>query len=320
LAARLSAHGDRFPRWFPSRKRLEIGPSPPFSGWTSVNFSFIIKSLSRLGRFAPTGAKGRIRRMFLAALEMSAKRFFFEVDAYTRLAFRTLAGIFGPPVYARETITQFDRIGVESLFIILLTGLFTGMVLALQGVALLTRFGATSYLGSMIGASIVRELGPVLAALMVAGRVGSSIAAELGNMAVTEQVDAYIVEGTDVVKKLVVPRFLACTLSLPLLTILSDAIALFGGFLIITTLTDLSPVYYWHSVTDFIRLQDVAMGLIKPLIFGAIIASTACHLGLRAQGGAEGVGIAVKKSVVVASVLILVTDFFLTKIFLVLFS
>lgn len=257
--------------------------------------------------------------MFLAVSEMLVKRFFAEADAYARLTFKALTRIFCRPFYARETIWQLDRIGVESLFIILLTGVFTGMVLALQGVALLTRFGATSFLGSMIGASIVRELGPVLAALMVAGRVGSSITAELGNMAVTEQIDAYIVEGTDVVQKLVIPRFLACVISLPLLTILADAIGMLGGFLIITTLTDLSSVYYWHSVTNFIRLEDVAMGLIKPLVFGAIIASTACHLGLRAQGGAEGVGGVVKKAVVISSILILVTDFFLTKIFLVLF-
>lgn len=257
--------------------------------------------------------------MFLAVLERSAKYFLVEVDLYARLTLRAAAGIFRRPLYARETIRQFDRIGVDSLFIILLTGLFTGMVLALQGVALLNRFGATSYLGSMIGASIVRELGPVLAALMVAGRVGSSIAAELGNMAVTEQIDAYVVEGTDVINKLVVPRFWASMLSLPLLTVLADAVGMFGGYLIISTLTDLNSVYYWRSVTDFIGFEDVAMGLVKPLFFGAIIASIACHLGLRTRGGAEGVGTAVKKAVVMSSILILVTDFFLTKIFLVIF-
>jgi phospholipid/cholesterol/gamma-HCH transport system permease protein len=257
--------------------------------------------------------------MNLAILEISTKRFFFEVDAYARLTFKSLGRIFNRPFNFRELAYQLDRIGVESLFIILLTGGFTGMVLALQGVVLLTRFGATSFLGSMIGATIVRELGPVLAALMVAGRVGSSIAAELGNMAVTEQIDAFTVEGTDVLRKLVVPRFLACLLSLPLLTILSDVVGMFGGFLIIGTSTDLRATFYWHSVTDFLRLSDLVMGMVKPVFFGLIIASIACHMGLRARGGAEGVGTMVKRTVVLASVMILVTDFFLTKIFLVLY-
>jgi len=257
--------------------------------------------------------------MVLAAVENVLKRLFFAVDGYGRLTGRTLSRSLRPPFYLRETVYQFDRIGVESLFIVALTGLFTGMVLALQGVALLTRFGATSYLGSMIGASIVRELGPVLAALMLAGRVGSSMTAELGNMAITEQIDAYTVEGTDVVRKLIVPRFLACILMLPLLTALADGIALIGGFLIISTTTDLNSIYYWRSVTEFINMNDLAMGLAKPLVFGVLIATISCHLGLSASGGAEGVGAAVKKSVVLASIMILVSDFFLTKIFLVLF-
>ena len=167
--------------------------------------------------------------MLLATLELSAKRFFLMVDGYARLTFSTLVKGVSRPFYLRETAYQFDRIGVESLFIILLTGLFTGMVLALQGVALLGRFGANSYLGSMIGASIVRELGPVLAALMVAGRVGSSIAAELGNMAVTEQIDAMRALGTDPTRKLVTPRLTATMFMLFFLTILSDLVGLAGG-------------------------------------------------------------------------------------------
>ena len=257
--------------------------------------------------------------MPLFDLETTAKRFVLGVDAYTRLTLHALGKSLTRPFYLREIAYQFDRIGVESLFIILLTGVFTGMVLALQGVALLTRFGATSFLGSMIGASIVRELGPVLAALMLAGRVGSSITAELGNMAVSEQIDAYTVEGTDVVRKLVVPRFLACLAGLPLLTVLGDAIALSGGFLIISTSTDVNASYYWHSVVDYLYPQDVLMGVVKPLCFGLIIASISCYFGLRVHGGAEQVGTAVKKSVVLASILILIADFFLTKLFLVLF-
>lgn len=253
-----------------------------------------------------------------APLENSVKRFLLETDLYARLTFKTLLRMFGRPFYGREAIYQLQRIGVESLFIILLTGIFTGMVLALQGVTVLTRFGATSFVGSMLGLSIVRELGPVLAALMVAGRVGSSITAELGTMAVTEQLDAYAVEGTDVVRKLVAPRFLACLVSLPLLTVLVDTIALFGGFVIVGAMTDLYASFYWYSVVDFLQLSDLAMGMLKPLFFGLVIASVGCHVGLRTVGGAEAVGVAVKRSVVLASIFILVSDFFLTKIFLVL--
>jgi phospholipid/cholesterol/gamma-HCH transport system permease protein len=255
-----------------------------------------------------------------ADLENSVKRFLLEADLYARLTFKTLVRMFSRPFYGREAIYQLQRIGVESLFIILLTGIFTGMVLALQGVALLTRFGATTFVGSMLGLSIVRELGPVLAALMVAGRVGSSITAELGTMAVTEQLDAYAVEGTDVVRKLVVPRLLACLVSMPLLTILADTIALFGGFVIVGTATDLHARFYWQSVVDFLEFSDLAMGLFKPLFFGLVIASIGCHVGLRTVGGAEGVGVAAKRSVVLSSIFILVSDFFLTKIFLVLFG
>jgi phospholipid/cholesterol/gamma-HCH transport system permease protein len=227
--------------------------------------------------------------------------------------------MWGRPFYLRETVYQFDRIGVESLFIIGLTGLFTGMVLALQGVALLTRFGATAFLGSMIGASIVRELGPVLAGLMLAGRVGSSIAAELGNMAVSEQIDAYRVEGTDIVRKLVVPRFLACLVGLPLLTILSDFVALLGGFVVIGASTDMTAIFYWRSVADFLNPDDLLMGVVKPFCFGLIIATVACHHGLNARGGAEAVGEGAKRAVVHSSIMILIADFFVTKLFLAVF-
>jgi len=241
----------------------------------------------------------------------------FELEQYVRLTLRTLLKMAGRPFYLREVVYHLDRIGVESLFIVLLTGLFTGMVLALQGVFLFTRFGVTGLVGSVIGATIIRELGPVLAALMVAGRVGSAISAELGTMQVTEQIDAYRVEGTDVVSKLLVPRFLACLISLPVLTVLADGVALFGGYLIVNSSTDLSALYYWRSVADFLKPVDLAMGLIKPLFFGLIIASVGCHVGMRTGGRAEDVGIAAKHSVVVASVFILLSDFFLTKIFLV---
>ncbi len=257
--------------------------------------------------------------MALSRLEDAGKSLLLQLDRYTRLTAATLAKVPRRPFYGRELAYQLDRIGVESLFIVLLTGLFTGMVMALQGVVLFTRFGATNLVGSVIGASIVKELGPVLAALMVAGRAGSAITAELGTMRVTEQIDAYRVEGTDVVKKLLVPRFLACVLCMPLLTVLADAIAMVGGFLIVTTSTELHPGFYWRSIIDFLQLHDLFMGLVKPLFFGSLIASIGCHVGLATRGGAEGVGVAAKKTVVLSSVFILVSDFFLTKLFMVLF-
>lgn len=257
--------------------------------------------------------------MSLVDVEIAVKRFFLEVDAYGRMTLSALGKTFRRPLNLRETVYHFDRIGVESLFIILLTGLFTGMVLALQGVTLFGRFGATNLVGSVIGATIVRELGPVLAALLVAGRCGSAITAELGSMRVTEQIDAYVVEGTDVFKKLLVPRFLACMFSLPLLTVVADAVGMAGGFFIVATGTDLNANYYWHSIVDFLELQDLAIGLFKPLFFGLIIASIACHVGMETRGGAEDVGISAKRAVVLASVFILISDFFLTKLFLVIF-
>lgn len=258
-------------------------------------------------------------RRLLRQVEGAVKGVVAEVDGYARLSAATIGRIGGRPHYLRETTYQFDRIAFDSLFIVSLTGLFTGMVLALQGVALLTRFGATSFLGSMIGASLVRELGPVLAGLMLAGRVGSSIAAELGNMAVTEQLDAYRVEGTDIVRKLAVPRLLACVIGLPLLTVISDIVALGGGFLVVGASTDINASFYWHSVTEFLKLEDLLMGIVKPICFGLIIATVSCHNGLRARGGAEAVGEGARRSVVMASILILIVDFFITKLFLALF-
>ncbi|BCR05606.1 transporter [Desulfuromonas versatilis] len=257
--------------------------------------------------------------MLLNALENRIKVYLVEVDAYARLTLTALLKSLSRRIYFRELVFQFDRIGFESLFIVMLTGVFTGMVMALQGVALFNRFGATNLVGSVIGASIVRELGPVLAALMVAGRVGSAITAELGTMKVTEQIDAYLVEGTDVVRKLVVPRFLACLLSMPLLTVFADAVAILGGFFIISTTTEINATYYWLSVIDFLTISDVFLGCAKPLFFGLVIASISCHLGMRARHGSAGVGVAAKRAVVLSSVFILVSDFFLTKIFLVLF-
>lgn len=249
-------------------------------------------------------------------IENQALLFLAELQAFAGLAARTLRRCFSPPFYYREFVNQLDKIGVGSLFIVCLTGLFTGMVMALQALIQLKPFAATSYVGGMVAVTMIKELGPVLASLMVAGRVGSAITAELGTMVVTEQVDAMRVEGTDVIKRLVASRLKAMLLAMPLLAVVSDTVAIFGGY-IIASGYNISPLMYWKSLPQFMRLLDLAEALVKPAFFGFLIAMIACHVGLGVSGGAEGVGKAVKKTVVLASVCILVSDFFITKIFIV---
>lgn len=251
------------------------------------------------------------------------KELAWHTQEYVRLAGRGAVGLVSRPFYTRDFIVQLDAVGVGSLGIVFLTGLFTGMVLALQSAVEMEQFGATIYIGRLVGASTVRELGPVLTALMVSGRAGSGIAAELGAMRVTEQIDALHTMGVDPIRKLVVPRLAACLLALPLLTIVTDLVAILGGMLIAVVKLDLTADLYLRSVyqtlvqTGFVLRYipiDFVMGLTKPLVFGAIIALTSCHFGMRAGGGTEGVGRAATGSVVTASVLILATDYFLTQV------
>ena len=218
-----------------------------------------------------------------------------------------------------------DEIGVKSLGIVLLTGLFTGMVLALQSSIQLRTFGATMYIGRLIAGSMIRELGPVLAGLMVAGRVGSGIAAQLGSMKVTEQIDALNTLGTDPIKKLATPRVLAAIIMLPVLTIINDLVGIIGGNLIASLMLGLPTGLYWRTVWEQIISggfafgiipNDFVQGLLKPIVFGAIISITACYFGLRTSGGTEGVGKSTTKTVVTASILILVSDYFLTQLLL----
>ena len=253
--------------------------------------------------------------MPLANLENRLKLALYDIQEIALLAWRSSMRIFQRPFYYREFITQLDKIGVGSLFIIILTGLFTGMVMALQAVIQLKPFAATSYVGGMVAITMVKELGPVLSALMVAGRVGSAITAELGTMVVTEQVDAMRVEGTDIIKRLVTSRLKAILIAMPLLTIITDTISLTGGY-IMAAGSNVNMIMYWKSITQFLVFQDLFEGVAKPFFFGFIIALISCHVGLSTRGGAEGVGAAAKKTVVLASVLILVSDFFITKIFI----
>jgi phospholipid/cholesterol/gamma-HCH transport system permease protein len=239
---------------------------------------------------------------------------FAEVQEFSYLSWRALRKIFSRPFYYREFAIQMDKIGVGSLFIIILTGTFTGMVMALQFLAQLKPFAATSYVGGMVAVTMVKELGPVLSALMVAGRVGSAITAELGTMMVTEQLDAMQVEGTDIVKRLVTPRLKAILISLPLLTVVTDTVSLLGGYAIAAGY-GIKPIMYINSLTQFMFFIDYTEGLVKPVVFGFIIAMMGCYNGLNTRGGAAGVGEAAKRTVVLSSVLILVVDFFIAKVF-----
>lgn len=243
-----------------------------------------------------------------------------EVQNFSLLVGRTLTAFVRPPLYWRDVWVQMDAVGVQSLLIVMLTGIFTGMVLALQSSVQLADFGATMFVGQLVGASVVRELGPVLTALMVAGRVGSGIAAEIGSMRVSEQIDALEAMGTDPVKKLVKPRVLAGIVMLPLLTIATDTIAIFGGNLIAWLQLNQAASTYWSAVWSGLYLSDLFTGLAKPVAFGFIITMVACYRGLSTKGGTEGVGRATTQAVVISSVLILATDFFLTKLFIQVFG
>jgi len=244
------------------------------------------------------------------------KRFLQGVQDFSLLSYQAFANLFSPPRYWRDTIDQMDAIGVGSLTIVGLTGLFTGMVLALQSSATLDAFGARAYVGRLVALSMIRELGPVLSSLMVAGRVGSGMAAELGSMAVTQQIDAMRALGTDPYRKLVTPRMVAGVIMMPILTIIADAVGLLGGYLISYYSLRLGTQFYWRSAADAIQVQDLFMGLAKPLVFGYLVAAVGCFQGLATTGGTRGVGQSTTRSVVMASVLILGADYFLTNLIL----
>lgn len=254
--------------------------------------------------------------MTTAVLTRPIKTALGGVQNYSTLVGRTLAALFRPPVYGRDTFVQMDEIGVQSLIIVTLTGVFTGMVLALQSSVQLSRFGASLFVGQLVSASVIRELGPVLTALMVAGRVGSGIAAEIGSMRVGEQIDALEAMGTDPIKKIVKPRVIAGVTMLPALTVATDFIAILGGYLMAWAMLHQGPSTYWNAVWGGLYMSDLFTGLMKPIVFGFIITTIACYMGLRTTGGTEGVGRSTTQAVVVSSVLILATDFFMTKLFI----
>ncbi len=249
------------------------------------------------------------------------------VQGYFMLGARAVRFMFARPFYWRDLLQQMDRVGVGSIPIVTLTGVFTGAVLALQSSVELSKFGAENFIGGLVGASMIRELGPVLSSLMVASRVGSGMAAEIGSMRVTEQIDALRSFGTDPIKKLVTPRLLATLLMMPILTILTDVVGIIGGMLVAVFEVGIPADTYLRGIWNTLALsgfvggifpRDFVEGLIKPFVFGGIIALTGCYHGLNTSGGTEGVGKATTSAVVTASVLILSTDYFITQLLLVL--
>jgi phospholipid/cholesterol/gamma-HCH transport system permease protein len=249
----------------------------------------------------------------MAYFEDAIKERVEAVQDYSLLAGRSLSNLFSQPRYYADTLMQADLIGVGSLPIVVLIGLFTGAVLALQTSSTLQQFGSLSLTGQLVSLSMVRELGPVLTGILVAGRNSSGMASELGSMKVTEQIDAMRAMGVDPTKKLVTPRVIATVTMLFFLSIISDFVGLAGGWMVSYLLLGLDTNQYWTTAYQSLRFGDVFMGLSKPVVFGFIIASVGCYYGMSARGGTQGVGRATTQAVVSASVLIVVSDFFITK-------
>jgi len=250
----------------------------------------------------------------LEVVEGWLKAAVLEMQEYVRLQAATLRGAVSRPFYFRDVVEQFEQIGIGSLTVVVLTGFFTGAVLALQTGITLDQFGARPFVGRLISASMVKELGPVLTGLMLAGRIGSGIAAELGSMVVTDQINALRALGTDPVRKLVVPRVLAGVFMAPVLTVIADTVGIVGGWLIAVFQLRVASSLYWTSVTDGLYLQDAWMGLIKPFCLGYVIVTIGCHVGLRTKGGTQGVGRATTNAVVASSVAVIAVDFFVTRV------
>jgi len=249
-----------------------------------------------------------------------AKRLVFGLQDYSALALQSLGNIIVPPYYWTDTLEQMDLIGVGSLGIVVTTYFFIGGVLVLQTASQFQRFGETALTGDAVSIALVRELGPAITALLVAGRNASGIASELGSMVVTEQVDAMRALGTDPTKKLVTPRVVAMVLMLPLLVAVADFVGLIGGFIVANLTLHLGAVQFWNRAIDALEFGDLVQGFTKPLIFGFIISTIGCHQGLRVKGGTQGVGRATTTAVVISSVWVLIADFFLAKLLLFVFQ
>ena len=253
---------------------------------------------------------------FLRRVRARADATFLYVGGVTDLMMQTLQQIRRGPIERALLMQQLEQIGVRSLSIVIITSAFIGMVLALQTAYALEDFGGKLFVGMIVSLSLVRELAPVLMSLMVGGRVGAGMTAELGTMKVTEQIDALRALATNPVRKLVVPRVIATTFMFPLLTVIAIALGILGGMLIAVANLNLSANYYLRSVIETVRYNDLASGIGKTFFFGFAIALVACFNGLRTSGGADGVGRSTTQTVVTGAITVLIMDFFLTKLFL----
>ena len=224
-----------------------------------------------------------------------------------------------PPAYLGLVAREIDIIGVRSLAVALTAALFTGMVLALQTAVNMARFGAENYVGPVVALSILRELGPVLTAILVGGKVASGITAELGSMKVTEQIDALRALGVNYVKRLIVPRIIAALIVFPLVTVLADGIGLLGGMLVAVFDRDVDPYLYWNTIAYWVVIKDFLTGLVKSVVFGILVTLIGCYNGLATEGGTEGLGRSTTETVVQVAMGVIISDFFLTKLFLFLF-
>jgi phospholipid/cholesterol/gamma-HCH transport system permease protein len=244
-----------------------------------------------------------------------AQLFVVDMGGMSLLAGRTIYDAITPPYALRLLVGQMDYIAVRSVSIVGVAGLFVGLVLALQTAYGLARFGAKGTVGIIVGLSMVRELGPVVTAILVGGRIGSGFTAELGSMKVTEQIDAMRALGVNHIKKLVVPRVLITMLALPMLTVIADALGIFGGMMISQYEFNVDYHQYYNTITQYVELADMLDGLGKTVVFGFLIGVVGCYNGLETRGGTEGLGRATTGTVVTCSLMIFISDFFLTKFF-----
>ena len=249
-----------------------------------------------------------------------AKEKVHSVQEYAMLAARSIGNLFKRPLYFADMIQQADLIGFGSLPIVVLTGFFTGGALAQNSGDTLRRFGSLTLIGQLVSLGMVRELGPVITGLMVAGRNASGMASELGSMVVTEQIDAMRALGTDPMKKLVTPRVISTVTMLFFLTIISDAFGIAGGGVASSLFFGVDAHQYWSTAWQILVFQDVFTGLAKPILFGFIISTIGCYYGISARGGTQGVGRATTQAVVAASILIIMVDFFVTRFTMTLFG
>ncbi len=251
---------------------------------------------------------------FGEALGIRVYRFVEDMGNMFTLGIQAFGWMFRPPSEIGSIVKQMEEIGVKSVPVVAVTATFTGMVLALQSYSGFQRFQATSFVGSVVALSITRELGPVFAGLMVSGRVGASIAAELGTMKVTEQIDALVTLATNPVKYLVVPRVVAATLVMPLLVVFADLLGIAGGYFVSVKLLGANPYIYLNKTFQYLQMKDILTGLVKASVFGCLIALISCYHGFIADGGAEGVGRATTRAVVTSSMVVLIADYFMTSL------